>query len=94
MQTERGWAPPRRVWGPWVEFGAIHGKRAFKIEFDSISNAPSSFDAEVKYWDGPKLRTDITHGPGYLSFTAQCMCIQRIRFRSHTIGQMIRIFIK
>ncbi len=94
METNRGWAPPARVWGPWVEFGTLVGQQTFKVEFDTISKAQSSFDAEVKYWDGPMQRTEITHGPGSISFTAKCACIQRVRFRSHTLGQVIRILIK
>lgn len=93
MRRFDGWVPPARVWGPWVEISnLIGGPLAYKVEFETISSAPSTFDAEVKYWSGSSQVSDIIVGPGSHYFTAgPCVCIQRIRFRSHTIGKTIRI---
>ncbi len=95
MKIKNGWAPPGRIWGPWVEFGRMIGTARFKVEFDTISGAPSSFDAEVKYWSGARQISEVVPGPGSLRFRAgSCACVQRIRFRSHTLGQTIRITIR
>lgn len=64
--------------------GAIIGKRMFEVEFTSISSAPSTFDVEIKYWQDSLLRSEIVGGPGSKRFMANCACVQKIRFRSHT----------
>ena len=93
MRVYEGWAPPGNLWGPYVEIGSlVGGPLSFRVEFDTISQAPSSFDAEVKYWRGNEQVTEIIPGPGNHNFIAGiCVCIQRIRFRSHTLGQIVRI---
>jgi len=73
------WAPPFKTWG------------ILKIDFDTISDAPSIFDAEITYWSGDSFKTDIIAGPGSHTFVASCACIPKIRFRSHTIGQILKI---
>lgn len=90
-----GWAPPGRVWGPWIEIAAqIGGPLAWDVEFESISDAPSTFDAEIVYWQGSEQRSDIVVGPGRHRFVAGiCACVSRIRFRSHTLGQMVKVSI-
>lgn len=68
------------------------GPFAFKVEFYTISEAESAFEAEIKYWRGSELRSDFAHGPGSHTFTAGiCGCVSRIRFRSYTLGQIIKI---
>jgi len=65
---------------------------SFKVEFDTISGALSSFDAEIKYWRGKDLVSDIAVGPGSHTFVSgSCVCVSRIRFRSHMLGQVIKI---
>ena len=95
MRRLEGWAPPGRVWGPWIDIASlVGGPLSYKIDFDTISDAPSTFDAEMKYWSGPSLKQEIIAGPGSHSFTAGvCVCVHRIRFRSHTLGQIIRAII-
>ncbi len=82
-----GWAPPGRVWGPWIEIAAqIGGPLSWNVEFETLSKAQSSFDAEIVYWQG----SDIVVGPGRHRFVAGiCACVARIRFRSHTVGQIV-----
>ena len=96
MKIYEGWAPPGRIWGPWVEIGGLFGgPLTYKVDFDTISNAPSTFDAEIQYWSGPLQKSDVVVGPGTHIFTAGvCVCVQKIRFRSHTLGQVIRIKVK
>ena len=87
-----GWAPPGMIWGPWIEIAAVFGKYTYEVEVNSISNAPSTFNVEVKYWEGNLEKVDSFYGPNAHSFTlGQCACKARIRFRSHTIGQIIKI---
>ena len=91
-----GWAPPARVWRPWVKItDQFGGPLSFKVNFDTISDAPSSFDAEIKYWRGNDSITDIAVGPGSHTFLSGiCVCVSQIRFRSHTFGQVIKISIE
>ena len=91
-----GWAPPFRVWGPWIKIAELFGgPMTYKVEFETLSNAPSSFDAEIKYWRGNDLVSDISVGPGSHTFVSGvCVCVSRIRFRSHTFGQVIKLSIK
>lgn len=93
MRSFEGWAPPARVWGPWVELAQLTGgPLTYRVDFDTISSAPSSFDAEIQYWKGPSKTTDLVTGPGSHTFTAGiCFCVQRIRFRSHSLGQTIQV---
>ncbi len=49
MERFEGWAPPARAWGPWIEIGKLFGTYTYKVSFETISNAPSTFDAELLY---------------------------------------------
>ncbi|PCH60534.1 MAG: hypothetical protein COC05_04195 [Gammaproteobacteria bacterium] len=92
----QGWAPPARVWGPWIEIAALFGgPEKYKVDFDTTSEAPSSFDAQIKYWSDNNLVNDIAVGPGSHTFVAGvCLCVSKIRFRSHTLDQVIKISVK
>lgn len=96
MKIYTGWAPPGRIWGPWVTIGnLIGGPLTYRVDFDTISSTPATFDAEIRYWRDTLQKSDIVVGPGTHLFTAgTCVCVQRIRFRSHALGQMIRIKVK
>ncbi len=96
MRIYEGWAPPGRIWGPWIEIGAlIGGPLTYKVEFHTLSSAPSTFDAEIQYWNGASQKNDVVIGPGTHKFTAGiCVCVHKIRFRSHALGQVIRIKVK
>ncbi len=86
------WAPPFKAWGILYEIGTIVGGPAgFKVDFDTISDAPSTFDAEITYWNGNDYKTDIIPGPGSHTFIASCACIPKVRFRSHTMGQILKV---
>ncbi|MCF6203197.1 MAG: hypothetical protein L3J59_05920 [Methylococcaceae bacterium] len=87
--------PTRSHMGGVGRIWQMIGAARFKVEFDTISGAPSTFDAEVKYWSGAREISEIVVGPGSLRFRAgSCVCVQKIRFRSHTLGQTIRITIR
>lgn len=90
-----GYAPPARVWGPWKEVGSqFGGPSTWKVSFESISDAPSSFEAEISYFSGGMEKRDLVLGPNSHTFTAGiCVCVSKIRFRSHSIGQMIKIYV-
>jgi len=93
MRCFEGWAPPARMWGQWLELAQLTGgPMTYKVEFDTISSAPSTFDVEILYWDGPSQVSDIVTGPGSHTFKAGiCFCVQRIRFRSHSVGQTVQV---
>ncbi|OUS27703.1 hypothetical protein A9Q99_14805 [Gammaproteobacteria bacterium 45_16_T64] len=92
MDTFSGWAPPL-MWGPWVEVDHLFGTSTYKISFKTQSNAKSSFQAEIEYWNG-QWQTDSVSipGSGEHSFTAgNCVCSVRVRMKSHSLGQTVRI---
>ena len=92
IESYEGWAPPGFIWGPWLVIASVFGKYTYKVEVDTISEAPSTFDAEVKYWEGALEKVDTFAGPGEHSFVlGHCACKARIRFRSHSVGQVIKV---
>jgi hypothetical protein len=63
----KGWAPPGRIWGPWIDLGeAIFyaGIFSYEVEFESESEAESAFDVEIKYYIGNEEKVDGIVGPG------------------------------
>lgn len=87
------WAPPG-TWGPYANLRGHTGDtpRSYTVEFTSESSAPSTFSAEIEYVDSNGLVTVQEQGPG--SYTIQSsggLGTDRIRFRSHSIGQNIRV---
>jgi hypothetical protein len=95
MNQLEGWAPPARAWGPWIVIGEqMGGPLSYKVEFETISGS-STFDAEIRYFQGGTEISDIVVGPGTHNFTSGiCVCVSRIRFRSHSIGQVIAITVR
>jgi len=95
MKFFEGWAPPV-VWGPWIEFaGLAGGPSTYKIDLETLSSAPSTFEAELVYFKDGGERTDIVIGPTSHTFTAgSCVCVSKIRFRSYSMGQIIRMTVK
>lgn len=90
-----GYAPPERIWGPWLELDrSVTGSRPFEVEFGTMSQAPSSFDAQFDYWDEWSHEKDIIVGPGKHEIRARCVCIPKVRFRSHSLGQIIEVTIR
>ncbi|UCO96716.1 hypothetical protein LF844_18835 [Metapseudomonas lalkuanensis] len=92
MKQLEGWAPPTGIWGPWVVIAEqMGGPLSYKVEFDTSSGS-STFDAEVRYFQGATESSDIVVGPGTHTFTSGiCACVSRIRFRSHSLGQIITV---
>jgi hypothetical protein len=92
MFSYEAWAPPGRMWGPWVEIGGQSGGVVtYRVNFDTVSGS-STFDAEIQYFQDHAQRSDIVVGPGSHTFTAGiCVCITKIRFRSHSLGQIISV---
>jgi hypothetical protein len=93
MRVYEGYAPPFRIWGQPVEISEVRGTKPITISIETQSQAKSSFDAEVEYWDGAIHKNDFMVVPGSLDFTFRpnCICNPTIRFRSHSTGQVIRI---
>lgn len=92
---KEGYAPPALLWGPWIDIGSqFGGPISWKVSFDTISDAPSSFDAQISYFSGGMNKVDLVTGSNSHTFTAGiCVCVSRIRFRSHSIGQVIKIYV-
>lgn len=86
------WAPPG-TWGPYADLRAHSGgARSYTVEFTSESEAPSTFSAEIEYVDASGLVTVQEQGPGsYTIHSSGGVGTDRIRFRSHSIGQNIRV---
>lgn len=92
------WAPPL-FWGAWVNVWAQIGVVGpdkdrhvtyVNISFETVSEAPSSFDVEIKGADVPVR----TYGPGSTRVSVSGNVATQIsaRFRSHTVGQIIEGF--
>ncbi|MBC8947022.1 colicin Z C-terminal domain-related protein [Xenorhabdus indica] len=85
------WAPPF-TWGPWIGLENHVGPYTYTVAFDSISQAPSSFDVEIQYAAMGGYNTVTTMGPSSYQISGNDGAGQdRIRFRSHTIGQIIEV---
>lgn len=84
-------------WGAWIKIAQLMSdyKHDYDISFETISEAPSSFDVEIKYKIGNQEKIDSVVGPGSWSFGfGMCICIAEIRLRSHTLGQIVRVTVK
>ncbi|MBD2779123.1 hypothetical protein ID859_00825 [Xenorhabdus sp. 38] len=91
MMRKQAWAPPF-TWGPWVDLAEHVGPYAYTVSFDTISEAPSSFDIEIEFASNSGMIQVSTIGPG--SYTIQGndgAGTDRIRFKSHSIGQTIEV---
>lgn len=88
-----GWAPPG-VWGPWYDLNANSGSgpSPYIVKYESISQAPSTFDVEVEIMspDGNGPMQLITIGPGDFLMPGYGIGTDKIRFKSHSLGQIIR----
>ncbi len=90
MRTQ-AWAPPF-TWGPWVNLNAHIGPSAYTVSFDTISAAPSSFDVEIEYATNRGMQQVRTMGPGSYKIQGNDGAgTDRIRFKSHSIGQTIEV---
>lgn len=91
MQSTQVWAPPL-TWGPWAELLG-HGTIApYTVSFDTESQAPSSFDVEIEYATNSQMKRVNTLGPGsYRIADNDGAGTDRIRCKSHSVGQNIRV---
>lgn len=90
-KSAQGWAPPL-TWGPWVDLASHQGQDVYTISFDSESQAPSSFDVQIEYAESSQMKSVNTMGPGSYQVTDNDGAgTDRIRFKSHSIGQNVRI---
>ncbi|OCQ51270.1 hypothetical protein Ppb6_03491 [Photorhabdus australis subsp. thailandensis] len=92
MPAAQAYAPPG-FWGPWIDLqGWFGNSHSVRYSFDTESQAPSTFSVEIQYVDEPALKTIQTIGPGnYLVRSNGGIGVDRIRCKSHSIGQNIRI---
>lgn len=91
MPSEQAWAPPL-TWGPWLNLQEHSGLARYSVSFDTDSQAPSSFDVEIEYATNTQMKRVNTLGPGsYHIADNDGAGIDRIRFKSHSTGQSIRV---
>jgi|GEM_PF-4917365 len=89
------WAPPL-AWGVWQPIDVLMGGPfEVTLEADSVSNVPSSFSGQVRFFDGPggaSVRS--FECPGGITFVTGADSVQqpKMRFRSHSVGQDVRVF--
>lgn len=93
------WAPPARVWGPSQEIwrsGYYSGPEpdrhsvVVNVDFDTLSNAPSTFDIEMTLIGHEQITKP---GPGSQRFVVIGVQATRlmVRARSHGLGQNLII---
>ena len=94
MTIIKGWTPPLGLgWGKWIELYEHTGIVGFKVTFDSESRAKSTF--EIEMLEGGKSMSKKLIDPITTSFISKnCCCKTRVRFKSHTFGQIIIIKVK
>ena len=94
LTVYQGWAPPG-MWGPWVKLGNAQlygGVINWELQFDTESEAPSTFDVEISYAIGNERKIDEIIGPGsHTVGFGLCGCGVQVRMKSHTLGQNVRI---
>ncbi|HDL6963403.1 TPA: hypothetical protein PXM28_002722 [Yersinia enterocolitica] len=91
MSTVQAWAAPL-FWGPWVNLaGHSSSSTVYTVSFDTESDTPSSFDVEIEYTTESHLEQVFTMGPGNYQIKASGAGTDRIRFKSHSVGQVIRV---
>ncbi|MCF6688289.1 hypothetical protein INS55_05700 [Raoultella terrigena] len=89
--STQAWAPPL-TWGPWVDLASHQGTDVYTINFDTVSEAPSSFDVQIQYTGKNSMVTVNTMGPGsYQVINNDGAGTDRIRFKSHSLGQNISV---
>lgn len=90
-KSKQAYAPPL-TWGPWVDLGESVGRNVYTVNFDTESDAPSSFDVQIEYAGSDGMKSIKTMGPGSYQITDNYGAGKdRARFKSHSIGQNIKI---
>ncbi|WP_074439052.1 colicin Z C-terminal domain-related protein [Photorhabdus australis] len=80
------------LWGPWVDLLPHSGRSVYTVSFDTESMAPSAFGVEIEYPVQSGVKRVNTTGPGSHQITDNYGAgTDRIRFKSYSIGQVIRI---
>lgn len=91
MQSTQAWAPPL-TWGPWAELLSHATIAPYTVNFDTESQTPSSFDVEIEYATNSQMKRVNTLGPGsYRIADNDGAGTDRIRCKSHSVGQNIRV---
>ncbi len=95
--SAQAWAPPL-FWGPWVEVFSQFGVAGadsdgyvtqVDIDFDTNSNAPSTFDIEIK--GGDSFISSSGPGSESVTITGNVATSISVRCRSHSLGQNVMI---
>lgn len=90
-KSTQAYAPPL-TWGPWVELAGSTGRNVYTINFDTESQAPSTFDVQIEYPGSDGTKSIKTMGPGSYQVTDNYgIGKERARFKSHSVGQNIRV---
>jgi len=91
------YAPPL-FWSPWTSIAEATSQWAFKITATTESQAPSPFEAQVKYFDENGRQVVKNFGlTGSIVFKAGRPGVNTdaqqifVRFRSVSIGQTVRV---
>lgn len=91
------WAPPL-TWGQWYTSDAMivleNGTYDLGMDFSTLSNAPSSFDVEVRYHNGTDwvVETYPITGSGGVNVTVgEGIHTAQFRLKSHSVGQIITV---
>lgn len=91
LKVRNVWALPF-LWGPWTELVTQVGDGSYTVRFYTISQLPSSFSAQIEYSTLNGIKRVNTLGPGsYKIVSDGGAAIDRIRFKSHSFGQAIRV---
>ncbi|CFQ31159.1 colicin Z C-terminal domain-related protein [Yersinia bercovieri] len=91
MATVQAWAPPL-FWGPWVDLmGHTGSSNVYTVSFETESETPSSFDVEIEFATETHTQNIYTQGPGNYQIMGSGAGTDRIRFKSHSIGQVIKV---
>ena len=97
MSEARVWAPPR-AWGPWqtlwTRFGvrgpdADERRAVLNISYQTVSQAPSTFD--IQFDDGERIHQKVGPGRHRIVILGNVAFQVRVRARSHTLGQSLRV---
>jgi len=91
--TQNIWAPPL-LWGPWTRVDDRVGNNRYTISATTISDAPSSFAGEVRYWNRDGRQVVEAFGDSVEFSTEDSANAIYVRFKSHSLGQVLRVTIE
>lgn len=94
------WAGPL-IWGPWTEVWAQYGVKGpdadrhvsyVKISFDTLSDAPSPFQVEIK--GGDRFISSVGPGDETVTVSGNISTAISVRCKSATLGQHVLVTVE